>query len=133
MVGILPATSADHLLRLPAADHLLNHLGTVHASALFSLAEASSGEFLTRQVTATERTDIGAVVRKAECKYSSPASGELVATSSTDPAALQDTIFSLVDGKRTLTIIDIDLQDTSGKRLAKFSFTWFLFVLPKNA
>jgi len=40
-VSILPAISDDHLLRLPSADHLLNHLGTVHASALFSLAEAS--------------------------------------------------------------------------------------------
>lgn len=128
-VGILPATSDDHLLRLPGAPHLLNHLGTVHASALFSLAEASSGEFLNRQVAATGRQDIGAVVRKAECKYSSPASGELTSASPTEPDALQEAIRSLEDGKRTLFTIDIDLHDTSGTRIARFSFTWFLFVV----
>jgi acyl-coenzyme A thioesterase PaaI-like protein len=34
------------LLSLPAGVQYTNHLGTVHASALFAVAEAASGVFL---------------------------------------------------------------------------------------
>jgi len=52
-----------------------NHLNTVHASALFSLAEASSGHFLLNEFS--ELTDIVPVVRKAESKYKKPATGSV--------------------------------------------------------
>jgi len=48
-----------------------NHLNTVHASALFALAEASSGYFLLNEFS--ELTDIIPVVRKVETKYKKPA------------------------------------------------------------
>jgi len=44
----LQGADEPHLLRLPASERYLNHIGTVHASALVALAEASSGEFLPR-------------------------------------------------------------------------------------
>ena len=47
-LGLEPASEPGQLLRLPADPKYLNHLGTVHASALLALAEASSGEFLFR-------------------------------------------------------------------------------------
>ena len=52
LVGIerLNDASGGGLLRLPDGDHYHNHLGTVHASALLALAEATSGEFLLREV-----------------------------------------------------------------------------------
>jgi len=35
---------------MPESPLLLNHVGTVHASVQFALAEASSGEFLLRHL-----------------------------------------------------------------------------------
>ena len=49
-LGIELASDPAHLLRLPAGAQYLNHLGTVHASAQLALAEASSGEFLLREL-----------------------------------------------------------------------------------
>jgi acyl-coenzyme A thioesterase PaaI-like protein len=44
-LGLQLASDPEQLLQLPAGAKYLNHLGTVHASALLALAEASSGEF----------------------------------------------------------------------------------------
>jgi acyl-coenzyme A thioesterase PaaI-like protein len=46
---LLPVEDA-HILEMPESPLLLNHVGTVHASAQFALAEASSGEFLLRHL-----------------------------------------------------------------------------------
>jgi acyl-coenzyme A thioesterase PaaI-like protein len=43
LLGLQPADDATKLLQLPAGGQHLNHLGTVHASALLALAEASNG------------------------------------------------------------------------------------------
>jgi len=41
-IGIERAQGSERLLALPEHPRYLNHLGTVHASALLALAEASS-------------------------------------------------------------------------------------------
>lgn len=42
----LASAGSSHVLEMPETVLLLNHVGTVHASAQFALAEAGSGEFL---------------------------------------------------------------------------------------
>jgi acyl-coenzyme A thioesterase PaaI-like protein len=43
-----------HILEMPETPQLLNHVGSVHASVQFALAEASSGEFLLRYLGDTQ-------------------------------------------------------------------------------
>ena len=45
-IGLEKSSDTDHLLMLSEKEDYLNHLSTVHASALFALAEATSGFFL---------------------------------------------------------------------------------------
>jgi hypothetical protein len=45
LIGLEPA-GPDCMVGLPEGPQYLNHLGTVHASALLAVAEAGSGEFL---------------------------------------------------------------------------------------
>src|SRR5687768_2723630 len=45
-VGIVAAEGTGGGLALPQSAETLNHLGTVHASAEFALAEAASGQYL---------------------------------------------------------------------------------------
>lgn len=62
------------IFELPAANKFLNHVGTVHASALFGLAEASSGQFLADNLGADEKSVLP-ILRRADIKYRKPAEG----------------------------------------------------------
>jgi hypothetical protein len=48
LIGIQKAKGVSALLPLKEQERLHNHLGTIHAATLFSLAKASSAEFLLR-------------------------------------------------------------------------------------
>lgn len=77
-VGLKISSKEGMLLELPENDQYCNHLGTVHASAQFTLAEASSGEFLLNTFPDLVDTTIP-VVRDVEVKFRKPAYGKLYA------------------------------------------------------
>jgi acyl-coenzyme A thioesterase PaaI-like protein len=68
--------SDGSVLTLPADPKYQNHIGTVHAGAQFSLAEAASGQWLLGKF-GDAAADYLAVVRHVEVKYRRPATGEL--------------------------------------------------------
>lgn len=71
-LGICAAPAgAAHLLELRFSARVQNHLGTAHAAAQFSLAEAASAECLQRHF-ATALGEVFAVVRAVEVKYRHP-------------------------------------------------------------
>ena len=126
-VGIEPSTDAGHLLRLPSGARYLNHLGTVHASALLALAEASSGEFLLRHFGSSS----GAipVVRRIEAKFRKPAHGAVAATAKTAPDALTELDSELATKGRALIPISVELHDESGAHALSASVEWFIQIL----
>src|SRR4051794_16991846 len=87
-VGIQAAGADGGILRLPAGDQYLNHLGTVHASAQLSLAEATSGEFLLRVMGETE--GLMPVVRRLEARFRKPAYGAVTSRASVPPKELEE-------------------------------------------
>lgn len=123
-LGIQQCAEDQHLLRLPFATNLTNHLGTVHASALFALAEASSGDFLIRH--SADDVELNAVVRKVSGKYSAPATGEIHSLSETDPADILAALNTTAEKGRALVTISIRLIDTNDKVVGRFGFDWFL-------
>ena len=68
-----------HILEKPETALHLNHVGTVHASVQFALAEASSGEFLLRFL-GDAQSEVFAVLRTSEVKFRKPAHGTLRAS-----------------------------------------------------
>ncbi len=74
-LGLRPDGS---VLTLPEDPKYQNHVGTVHAGAQFSLAEAASGQWLLGKF-GDAAADYLAVVRHVEAKYRHPATGELTA------------------------------------------------------
>ncbi|MFT5469918.1 MAG: acyl-coenzyme A thioesterase PaaI-like protein [Verrucomicrobiales bacterium] len=124
LLGFERCDDTEQLLALNFDSRLLNHLGNIHASALFALAEASSGEFLIRH--RGERVDIGGVVRRANSKYSAPANSRVIATSLTDRSSVAEAI-SMVDVKgRALTTIEIEIKAVDGSLIGRFGFDWLL-------
>jgi hypothetical protein len=123
-LGIQPAADPAQLLRLPAGEQYLNHLGSVHASAQLALAEASSGEFLLR--TLGSRDEMTAVVRRLESKFRRPAHGALASTASAPEQALERAMSELASKGRALLAVSVELQDESGAQTLSATVEWFL-------
>ncbi len=120
-----PRPNEDALLVLDESPELLNHVGTLHAGALYALAEAGSGRFLVQALG--EKSDtIGALLRKASAKYAAPANGRLLAQSKTDPATITDALETVETKGRALVSIEIQLVNEANERVGAFEFTWFL-------
>jgi thioesterase domain-containing protein len=83
-VGLKAETVAgDEILCLEPDYRHLNHVGTIHASAIFSLAEAASGHALLLQFPHLSDSTL-AVLREAVIKYRKPATGKIRAISEID-------------------------------------------------
>ena len=77
LIGLVPADPpTGALLELPADRRMGNHLGTVHASAIFGLAEAASGQFLANLLS-TRKEKLLPVLRRSQMKYRRPGEGVL--------------------------------------------------------
>lgn len=130
MLGILDAEAGlPHLLELPFGPSMCNHLGTVHAAAQFSLAEAASAECLQRHFAGAVGK-VFAVVRSAEVKYRRPATGDLLAYGSPDDATQRNLIADLRDRGRTIAVILVDLKDRNGTLTFHGKFEWFISLVP---
>jgi acyl-CoA thioesterase FadM len=122
-IGLQSAT-APHLLSLPAGGQYLNHLGTVHASALLALAEASSGEWLLQNLKGME--GIIPVVRRMESKFRKPAGGDVRSTVSMKPEAIVTLKDTLESKGRALIEILVELHDDSGQHVLSATVEWFI-------
>ncbi len=127
-IGLAAADDERYVLMLPEGGQFLNHVGTVHASALFALAEATSGVRIMSELGG--RDDLGAVVRKVETKYRNPAQGAVYSA-----AALVEeraAVLAEVDERgRGFAHITVDLFDTAAKPVARFEFEWFITKINK--
>jgi acyl-coenzyme A thioesterase PaaI-like protein len=123
-LGIEAAADATQLLRLPSGRHYLNHLGTVHASALLALAEASSGEFLLQHFGFS--AGIVPVVRRIEAKFRKPANGEVTSKASAAPATLTQFEADLAAKGRALVSIAVELHDESGTHALSATVEWYI-------
>lgn len=64
-------TDEDHILLEPHSQHL-NHLNTIHAAVIFSIAEAAAGQCLLRRFPDLTHSFV-TVLRSTETKYRKPA------------------------------------------------------------
>ena len=124
LVGIERAEVDGALLQLPSDPRYLNHLGTVHASALLALAEASSGEFLLRHLNSLD--GIAPVVRRLDAKFRKPAKGLIVSRANVAPDALTRLDGELAMKGRSLVSISVELHDQVGVHVLSATIEWFI-------
>jgi len=86
----------------------LQHLKTIHASAQYALAEATSGDFLLSN--RGDLTNLGGIVRKSNCKYSAPSTGSIFSRVKTDKST-EEAIKKALSKGRALLTIDVELVD----------------------
>jgi acyl-coenzyme A thioesterase PaaI-like protein len=133
LLGIHAAPAGvTHLLEMPFAPMLRNHLGNVHAAAQFALAEAASAACLQRNFGA-EAGDVFAVMRRAEVKYRRPATGDLLAFGAPDEYTRDHLLPALAANKPARAVILIDLKDRAGTLTFHGKFEWYVSRQPPSA
>ena len=123
-VGI--ADSDEHnILLLQQSQDLHNHLGTVHASAQFALAEAASGAYLLKKYPDLSK-QVVPVVRKAAVTFKKPAFSDIKATASID-AAEEEKFMQIFQQKgRAIIPVSVKITDQDDKITATAVYEWFV-------
>lgn len=125
----LAAPDDRHVLQMPESPLHLNHVGTVHASVQFALAEAGSGEFLLRHLGEAER-HVFAVLRTADVKFRKPAHGALRATARFADGSANSIAADLASRGRTLISVLVEIADAQGVVTMTGQYDWFVQKLP---
>lgn len=133
LIGLTRSSTPETLLQLPAGEQYQNHLGTVHASALLALAEASSGEFLLRQLGEETEGGMIPVVRRMEAKFRKPAHGAVHSAVRVAPELVEKLKADLAGKGRALIDVPVELYDASGAHVLSATVEWFLQRMPSSA
>ncbi len=121
----------DTILMLDDRVQYQNHLGTIHASAQYALAEASSGEILERNFGDWNGAYFP-VVRRAEVKYKNPAKGILFSTGFIDADRAMLAKKELSEKGRTLVDVMVKIVDEGKNITFESTFTWFIAKTKKQ-
>ena len=106
-IGLKMSSKSSYLLMLDNRTEYRNHLDTVHASALFALAEATGGHFLLNEFS--ELTDIVPVVRKVEIKYKKPTTGGVFSKAKLLETEKNEVLEALLQRGRALLKVEVSL------------------------
>jgi acyl-coenzyme A thioesterase PaaI-like protein len=121
----LVSAGHGHILEMPESPLLLNHVGTVHASVQFALAEASSGEFLLRHL-GDAQNQVLAVLRTSEVKFRKPAHGVLRASARFADGIAESLTTELASRGRALASVLVEVADAQGVVTMSGQYGWFL-------
>jgi hypothetical protein len=125
-VGVQKCTDrANGIFQLPGLSQYLNHLGTVHASALFALAEASSGQFLAQHLVLDPNTIIP-VLRRGDIKYRKPAMGVVYSKGTFEPDDWDHFHETFDRKRRALISFGIEILNQDDVTVALASYEWFI-------
>lgn len=128
LLGIIQATNTDYLLQLNAKEEYTNHLGTVHAAALFALAEGSGAQFMIKNFPTDLIDQVIPVLRKAEVTYKKPAKGVIVSIAKLKEGTIDQIIQDLQIKKRTLLVTVVELFDEQKVKVFSANFEWFVVL-----
>src|SRR3954451_11452278 len=110
------------VVRLPAGDHLLNHVGSQHAGGLFSLGEATAGAAF-RGAFAEHVGGLRPLARSASIDYTKLAKGPITATATLDDDV--DALLARLDSDGRVEFpIRVTLRDEDGQEVATMSVQW---------
>lgn len=125
-VGFEHCLVDDHgCLKLTSCEQHLNHVGTVHAGVLFSLAEAASGNWIINALDSRD-DDPMAVLRSSSVKYRKPATGELRAFAEVDERSVKNFPKTLKERGRVLLDVSVRVLDANDQMVFTGSYTWFV-------
>ena len=121
---------SDYILKMEEKEECQNHLKTMHAGALFVLAETASGQFLIEEFKEFE-SQVIPVVRKAEVKYSIPGKGSVFSKAELFETSNYDVVQLLNTKGRAIVKVKVDIFDVDDKKIMTSVFDWIFTVNKK--
>jgi len=105
---------------------LLNHIGTLHAGALFTLAETASGFYLASLFSDEDISNLMPLLRSSDVKYKHPATGTTHAVASIDEEKLARFVSQLEKRGRGTVTVSIGLIDENDVTCMIGEFGWYV-------
>lgn len=126
-LGLQKSNKPEYIFQLEKRKEFTNHLGTFHAGVLFSLAEASSGQYLLSIFPDLSHKVIP-VLRKSKVKYS-----RLGTTTIYSSATITDESKNKIPGDierngRSMIEVAVNLYDEENRKIFSSVFEWFITV-----
>jgi acyl-coenzyme A thioesterase PaaI-like protein len=119
---ITEVSAGEAVVRLPERAELTNHVGSQHAGALFTVAEAASGAAFVGAF-AERLGEITPLARRAEISYEKIAKGPIEARSKLGVPAEEALATLDAEGKVEFPC-EIELVDGAGTRVATATVGW---------
>lgn len=124
-IGIAESPKEEFALTLPEDKKYTNHVGTVHASALLALAEATSGHFL-MGISEKMGCEVIPLVRRLESKFRKPAVGSIHSQYNVEPEAEEKFLEQLKVKGRSILAIQVNIYDASCTHVLSATIDWFV-------
>jgi len=112
-------------LYLRFRQKLLNHVGTIHASAQFTLAETQSGFYL-ELMFPQYRNKVIPILRSSSVKYKHPATKDIYSVATASKEALEKFDIQFLKKGRALISIDVTVYDNDKNITMIGEFVWFI-------
>jgi thioesterase domain-containing protein len=113
---------------MPEAPERLNHVGTVHAAALFGLGEATSGAMVVAALNDLYAGGYVPLAVDASIRYRRPAKGDLRGAA-TLPRDEQQRIRAQVrEAGRSRFTVPVQIVDAGGTVVAEMDVAWMLLT-----
>src|SRR6188472_1641643 len=121
-LDITSVGEGEATVRLPERDELTNHVGSQHAGALFTVAEAASGAAFVGAF-AVRMGDVVPLAKSAEIDYEKIAHGPITATAKLGIDAAEAIATLDAEGKVEFPC-EVELHDRDGNRVATATVHW---------
>jgi len=128
LIRLEKSDKSPYLFKIHQHQGVLNHLDTFHAGVLFSLAESTSGQYLSEEYGPTDK-EIIPVIRKAEIKYSRPGNGTVYSSATILEPTIEEIREQLNTRGRVLVKVRSEVFDEQDRRLLTAVFDWFVTCL----
>jgi len=121
----------EDILTLRCNAPVTNHLGTLHAGALYTLAESQSGLFLQRLFPALAGKVVP-LLREGSMKYKKPVEDAVYAVADVSDEVLEKFEIMFARKGRGSITVSVLLKDEAGDVCAEGTFSWFVQKMEKN-
>ncbi len=126
-LGVVKSDLSQYLLRLKFSSNTTNHLGTVHGSASYGLAEITSGYFLNTHFADIADETIP-ILRNANIKYKKGCLSSLYSKAKLIDTTLDDILLQLKFKRKCLVSVEVRLFDTEHSLVSISEFEWFITI-----